>query len=120
MKFCTKCNFMLYVKITDENDLIYECKNCGHHNEHSKTDEDNCIYSRDYKTDKISYLWMINKHLCDDPTLPRVNNIPCPNDECQTNTKGGPPKEVIYVKYNKNNLKYFYMCCICKTTWKHE
>ena len=119
MKFCSKCDFMLYVKITDEKNLIYECKNCGFHNEHSKTDEDNCIYSRDYKTDKISYSWMINKNLCDDPTLPRVNNIPCPNDDCQTNTLN-TPKEVIYIKFNKTNLKYFYMCCVCKTTWKHE
>ena len=121
MKFCKQCEFMLHIKITDENELSYECKNCGHLEDHPKTDTDNCIYSIDYKTDKISYSWMINKYLCDDPTIPRVGNIPCPNEECSSNSSSSPtPTEVIYVKYDKANLKYFYMCCHCKTTWKHE
>ena len=62
---------------------------------------------------------MINKDLCHDPTLPKVNNILCPNDDCPTN-KDGTPKEVVYLKYDKDNLKYLYMCCVCHHSWKHE
>ena len=131
MKFCEKCKFMLYIKLSDDNNsLSYECKNCGYKKDHQKEDIDNCIYSRDYKINEISYSWMVNPDLCDDPTLPRVNNISCPNDKvddtsgdalCPTKNKTDPtPNEVIYVLFDKKNLKYFYMCCHCHTTWKHE
>ena len=128
MKFCTKCNFMLYVKIID-NKLTYECKNCGHIAEPEEHSIDNCIYSKNYTTDTVSYLWMVNKDLCTDPTIPHVSNIPCPNDEvddsgthkCPSKRKEKPaPNEVIYVLFDKNAMKYFYMCCNCYTTWKHE
>jgi len=130
MKFCEKCNFMLYIKITDDHKLSYECRHCGFIKKHESGIIDNCIYSKNYRINDISYSWMIHPDLCEDPTLPRVNTIPCPNDtinkdtgkpECPTKNKTNPePNEVIYVLYDKQNLKYFYMCCHCYTTWKHE
>ena len=127
MKFCENCDFMLYIKLEDDK-LTYECKNCGNKIDHKKNDIDNCIYSKDYKINEISYSWMVNPDLCHDPTLPRVSNIPCPNNEknedtgeflCPTKNKT-EDNEVIYVLFDKKNLKYFYMCCHCKSTWKHE
>ena len=129
MNFCEKCNFMLYIKISDENVLSFECKQCGHQTEFDSSKTNHCIYSKDYTTDKISYSWMVNKDLCSDPTLPRVNNIPCPNHDiddkgqpvCPTKSKMNPKSnEVIYVLFDKKELKYFYMCCHCYTAWKHE
>ena len=34
MKFCSKCNNMYYLSISEENEnkLIYYCRNCGHQN----------------------------------------------------------------------------------------
>ena len=119
MKFCNNCDNMLYIKIIDDKDLTYYCKNCGWIKDHDSKDIDNCIYSKNYTNEKISYKWMINKDLCHDPTLPKVNNILCPNDDCPTH-KDGTPKEVIYLKYDKDNLKYLYMCCVCHHSWKHE
>ncbi len=127
MKFCQNCNFMLYIKLTENNKLAYKCKQCGFEKEHLPDDIDNCIYSKDYKINELSYTWMVNPDLCYDPTLPRVGNIPCPNDKqdkdgvflCPTKNKT-KPNEVIYVQFDKKNLKYFYMCCHCKSTWKHE
>ena len=29
-----------------------------------------------------------------------------------------PNKEVIYIKYDINNMKYLYMCTVCGTSWK--
>ena len=37
-------------------------------------------------TQEWFYKWMINKDLCHDPTLPRVGNIPCPNDKINEET----------------------------------
>ena len=27
-------------------------------------------------------------------------------------------KEICYIKYDQKNMKYFYLCCNCKTAWK--
>lgn len=119
MKFCDKCKNMLYIKINDEEKkLTYQCKNCGLIKDHNSKDIDNCIYTKNYTNEKISYKWMIHKDLCHDPTLPKVNNIPCPNDNCPSNK--GTPKEVVYLKYDNENLKYIYMCCVCSHSWKHQ
>ena len=29
-----------------------------------------------------------------------------------------PNKEVLYIKYDINNMKYLYMCTVCGTSWK--
>ena len=46
-----------------------------------------------------------------------VFNIKCPNENCKTNTDG-EKSEVLYIRYDENNMKYLYMCSICDTTWK--
>ena len=51
-----------------------------------------------------------------DPTLPRVNNILCPNPDCTTNTKNDP-REIIYIRYDDTNMKYIYLCSSCDTVW---
>ena len=49
-----------------------------------------------------------------DPTLPRLYNIQCPNDECKTENG------VIYIRYDSDNLKYLYICVDCDTKWKTD
>ena len=54
-----------------------------------------------------------------DPTIPRVYNMECPNADCKTN-KDNASKEVLYIRYDDENMKYVYMCCICDFIWKNE
>ena len=30
-----------------------------------------------------------------------------------------PEKEVIFIKYDKANMRYLYYCCYCDTNWKN-
>ena len=53
----------------------------------------------------------INEYTKLDPTLPRVSNIKCPNDNCEDET------EVIYVRYDDINMKFVYICSECDTIW---
>ena len=56
-----------------------------------------------------------------DPTLPRVNNILCPNDDCLTNTDpDNNLKEIIIMRYDDKNMKYVSLCSTCDTVWKTE
>ena len=56
-----------------------------------------------------------------DPTLPRIYNMKCPNGECKTNKKEDNKEqqatEIIYIRYDDDDLKYVYICPTCDTNW---
>jgi len=118
MHFCSNCQNMYYIKINveDNNQLIYYCRNCG--NEETNLGVDNISVSKTYlKKTEQSFNHIINKYTKLDPTLPRINNILCPNTECTTNTKH-EPKEILYIRYDNANMKYIYICSTCDNVWK--
>lgn len=120
MHFCSKCKNMYYIKIDEENpnSLLYYCRNCG--NEDNLITEDNiCVSKTQIKKGEKSFSHIINKYTKLDPTLPRINNILCPNKDCPTNTKNDP-REIIYIRYDDVNINYVYLCSTCDTTWKTE
>ena len=117
MKFCEICNNMLFSKINSEDSsLKYYCKSCG--NQVEQDIHDNCVYSSNYNNQDISFRLKINDFTHLDPTLPRVNNIPCPNSKCLSNSKNGKKPEIIYIKYDITNMKFIYVCTLCKQSWK--
>lgn len=120
MHFCSNCKNMYYIKIDEDNpnSLLYYCRNCG--NEDNLITEDNiCVSKTQIKKGEKSFSHFINKYTKLDPTLPRVNNILCPNKDCPTNTKN-EPREIIYIRYDDLNINYVYLCSTCNTTWKTE
>jgi len=120
MHFCSNCKNMYYIKIDEDNpnSLLYYCRNCG--NEDSLITEDNiCVSKTQIKKGEKSFSHFINKYTKLDPTLPRVNNILCPNKDCLTNTKN-EAREIIYIRYDDLNVNYVYLCSTCDTTWKTE
>ena len=117
MHFCSECSNMYYIRISaeDSNKLIYYCRNCG--NEDSVLNVDNLTITNSQFKKSSSQVTYINKYTKLDPTLPRINNILCPNMECPTNTKH-EAREIIYIRYDDVNMKYIYLCSTCDTVWK--
>jgi len=126
MHFCEKCGNMYYIKIQteDKDNLIYYCRKCGYEDKDiTKNIKNLCVSKTHVLNNTELYSQVINKYTKLDPTLPRINNIDCPNKNCDTNknTKAEEKlteKEVIYIRYNDNNMKYVYLCCHCDTVWK--
>jgi len=113
MKFCNNCNNMLYLKVEDEK-LVYYCKNC----EFSMVDdspESKCIMESSLDEDMSNYKQFVTPYIKFDNTLPRVNNIKCPNPKC---TKGAHDNEVTYIKFNHIKMTYLYYCYHCEHFWK--
>ena len=77
------------------------------------------VEGSDLKKSKQEFSHIINKYTKLDPTLPRINNILCPNSECSTN-KDNTEREIIYIRYDDANMKYVYLCSTCDTVWKTE
>ena len=122
MHFCTQCGNMYYIKIKNEGDdsLIYYCRKCGFEDNSISQDANSLCVSKTHigGNEKI-YSQVINKYTKLDPTLPRIDNIKCPNAECSTNAKeGATPREIIYLRYDDTNLKYVYLCSTCDHVWK--
>ena len=61
----------------------------------------------------------MNEYTKEDPTLPRITTIRCPNSDCPSNQEDGT-REVIYLRYDDTNMKYIYMCAKCDTMWKTD
>lgn len=124
MKFCNECDNMLYIRLLKEesNKLIYYCRNCG--NTDDEINKDNiCVSNTDITIKDKAYLNDINEYTKLDPTLPRTQNIKCPNQTCPSNKKSdgtahSHKNEIIYLRYDDINLNYVYICTQCDTIWK--
>ena len=117
MHFCSNCQNMYYIRINSDNpnSLVYYCRQCGNEDKLLAVD-DVCVSKIQIKKNDHSFNHIINKFTKLDPTLPRINNMLCPNADCLTNTKD-KEKEVIYIRYDDTNMKYVYLCCECDTVW---
>jgi DNA-directed RNA polymerase subunit M/transcription elongation factor TFIIS len=93
MQFCSECHNMYYLKITDEDGnigdtLIYYCRNCGHEDTTLNT-TNICVSDMQLLTSEKKYTHIVNEYTKFDPTLPRINTIKCPNQECSSNGFAG-------------------------------
>jgi len=114
MHFCSECGNMYYVRISedDDNKLIYYCRKCGHLDD-IITEENICVSKTILKQGKQKFSNIVNEFTKFDPTLPRIKNIKCPNVNCEEDED----KEIIYMRYDDNNMKYVYICSVCDTIW---
>lgn len=88
MKFCQKCNNMLYIHSTssnegDEPQMLYSCRNCDY--TEIDVNPNRCIYENLYSQSKSTYDIIYNKYTRYDATLPRVNTIKCIKEGCVSN-----------------------------------
>tara|TARA_B100001094_G_C18189040_1_gene805894 strand:+ start:3919 stop:4278 length:360 start_codon:yes stop_codon:yes gene_type:complete len=117
VSFCKVCDNLLYLYENEETKQLYlGCKTCGNNQENTKT----CIYDNQLSIDLSKTIGQ-NKHLKEDITLPSIqnnSNIRCPNVDCQTNKSG--ISNILYLKYDKENMKYMYLCKECNQTWTNK
>ena len=121
MHFCSDCNNMYYIKLENENcdTIVYYCRNCGN------TDKDllntgKCIIKENVSKQEDKYNVFINKYTKLDITLPRINYIRCPNENCKSNKEEFDleTREIIYIRYDNINMRFLYLCSHCDYTWK--
>ena len=116
MEFCSKCDNLYALQISDEKKLTYYCKNCG--NEETNLNETNLCISKIY-TKENNNSFIINEYTKYDPTLPHVHNVKCPNTYCNTHKDGSKlDNDVIYIRSNLETMDFIYLCCYCDTNWK--
>ena len=117
MHFCRNCDNMYYINVSDDSQSIYHfCRNCGDVNNDILL-KSSIIYEENTKVcTSYKLINAINQYTKYDPTLPRLNNIKCPNDNCPSNKDKLTP-EVLYIKYDEDNIKFLYLCYHCDKSW---
>ena len=138
MKFCPDCETYLITEIVhDENTnkiLSYKCKNCNYKKiiDISKEPEYKCVYHHNYNLSKTNLDQNSIQYLQNDPTLPHVDNIQCPNNQCIVNKQTTSSElldnekskinlnNVLYIMLNESDLTFLYQCCNCKHTWTNK
>lgn len=116
LNFCPVDGYYLYLSgAQGDSGILRICRRCGYQEEDTKGG----LVLETNLQEKTSegYKILINEFTTQDPTLPHVDNIKCPNDRCQSNT-GGTKRDVIYLKYDPINLKFLYICTVCDTRWR--
>ena len=106
MKFCPDCHNMLYAM----NGGQLKCRSCSY-GEAIPT----IVYEHVLDATTSARL-SINPYIVNDPTLPRFSHIQCYNPECPTHN-GSTPRDVVGVKEDATNLRWAYVCGVCKTQW---
>jgi len=123
MNFCICCDNMYYIKLENENcdNLVYYCRNCGDMNK-DLLNLGKCLLKENITKNENKYNVTVNKYTKLDNTLPRINNIKCPNKDCQSNHAEFDitNREIIYIRYDHMNMKYLYLCSHCDYTWSTE
>jgi DNA-directed RNA polymerase subunit M/transcription elongation factor TFIIS len=122
MKFCTECDNLYYVKIDRDNadQLVYYCRSCGHQDT-SLSEEGVVVLKTQYKKNEQKFNHMVNRYTKYDPTLPHTTNLKCPNEACVCNdTTKKVEADVIYMRYDDDNMKYLFICAHCDSTWKTD
>lgn len=126
MKFCPDCNNYLFLKIKNNQDAItftYNCRNCGHTETNTNNDmtsmKQHSIYNNPDNIDKVRYYAGKKEHLIHDPTMPHIDNIPCPNQECISHKEPGT-NDIIYLTLDKVKLQMLYICNNCITHWTNK
>lgn len=123
MKFCDVCDNMMYLSLDEEDRLRYLCKNCHYAldateggSDPDRRQQPTCILGKEYVDDDTKVQQYANPNIKYDATLPRVNAIPCINPACSK--PADADNEVIYVKYDRENMRFLYYCCFCETFWR--
>lgn len=125
MNFCTKCDNMYYLQLSKDNpdNLVYYCRKCGNVDDNMlNNDGIICVSKTHIKKTKQTYNNIINEYTKLDPTLPRINNMKCPNLECASNSEESKKQsnEIIFLRYDNDNMKYIYLCNMCDYSWKNN
>jgi DNA-directed RNA polymerase subunit M/transcription elongation factor TFIIS len=114
MSYCPKCENFLFAD-SKGNELKRICRTCGY----EKADESGGLVMETIVQERSSegYKILLNEFTRQDPTLPHVTTLPCPNAQCKTQSSA-KERDVIIIKYDNQNMKFIYICNVCGTQWR--
>lgn len=116
IRFCTVCDNYLYLQVEGETQTLQRiCRNCGF----KDTEDQGGLVSEMHIEQRAAEGYtLINEFTLKDKRLPHLHNtMKCINAKCPSSLPG-KESDIVYIKYDTENLRYIYMCYICEATWR--
>ena len=116
IRFCSVCDNYLYLQVEGETQTLHRmCRNCGF----KDTEDQGGLVSEMHIEQRAAEGYtLINEFTLKDKRLPHLHNVmKCINATCPTSLPG-KESDIVYIKYDLENLRYIYMCYICQATWR--
>ena len=113
---CPKCDYYMPLKkAQDDTAYARTCLNCGYLEEEKPgLVMETVIQEKASETFSV----VLNEYTKKDPRLPHITTLKCPNQTCPSRQAGGPKSDVIYIKYDVQNMKFLYICTHCDHQWR--
>ena len=124
MKYCKVDGMMLQItpsEKTGDTTVLLKCDACGYQEIMNPTSDKEAlvlktVFNSGSSASGASSGVSINEYTLMDPTLPHMKELRCPNESCESR-KDVSKQDVIYIKTDPTNMKYQYICTVCKTQW---
>ena len=124
MKYCKVDGMMLQItpsEKTGDTTVLLKCAACGYQEIMNPTSDKEAlvlktVFNSGSSASGASSGVSINEYTLMDPTLPHMKELRCPNESCESR-KDVSKQDVIYIKTDPTNMKYQYICTVCKTQW---
>jgi hypothetical protein len=116
IRFCSVCDNYLYLQVEGETQTLQRmCRNCGF----KDTEDQGGLVSEMHIEQRAAEGYtLINEFTLKDKRLPHLyNTMKCINATCPS-AAPGKESDIVYIKYDTENLRYIYMCYICQATWR--
>jgi hypothetical protein len=116
IRFCTVCDNYLYLQVEGETQTLQRiCRNCGF----KDTEDQGGLVSEMHIEQRAAEGYtLINEFTLKDKRLPHLyNTMKCISATCPS-AAPGKESDIVYIKYDTENLRYIYMCYICQATWR--
>jgi len=102
-------------------DVLLKCICCGYQRLMKPTTDDESLILKTVFNSGSSAAGAssgvgINEYTMMDPTLPHMKTLRCPNESCESRADVSK-QDVIYIKTDPTNMKFQYICTVCKTQW---
>ena len=121
---CIRDRYYISIDEANINNLTYYCRFCGNKDD-QVAKEGVVVLKTQYKQSEQKFNHMVNKYTKFDPTLPRKTSMKCPNEQCNDQSAAAAASastgsDIIYLRYDDENMKYLYICSNCNFTWKTD
>jgi hypothetical protein len=116
IRFCTVCDNYLYLQVEGETQTLQRmCRNCGFKD---TEDQGGLVSEMHIEQRSAEGYTLINEFTLKDKRLPHLyGTMKCISDKCPSNTQS-KESDIVYIKYDTENLRYIYMCYLCQATWR--
>lgn len=121
MRFCETCSNLLVLSANVDGTVDHVCKTCGKKEPlNPKNEKEAMILETNLRSGSsaggAASGITVNNYTLKDPTLPHIQTLTCPNEACPSR-ENESLRDVIYIKTDPTNLKFQYVCTICRTQW---